>query len=65
MSTYEESVESNITEPNQLEEALQKWESPFRDLLDDIYWPGYSKQLIEDDPEKYQREYFYFMQLYD
>lgn len=65
MSTYDELVESNIAEPNQLEEALQKWELPFRDLLDEIYWQGYSKKLIENDPEEYQREYWYFIKMYD
>ena len=46
-------------------EVLQKWEQPFRDLMDEIYWPGYTQQLISDYPEAYAREYYYFMKLYD
>jgi len=46
-------------------ENLRKWEEPFQDLLDEIYYPGYSTQLMEEDPENYQREYFYFITLYD
>ena len=54
-----------ITESSTQMEVLQKWEQPFRDLMDEIYWPGYTQQLISDDPEAYNREYFYFMQLYN
>lgn len=42
-----------------------KWQEPFNDLLDEIYFPGFAKQLVEERPEEYAREYFYFMQLYD
>ena len=53
------------TEPDQLLELLMKWEIPFRDLLDQIYWPGYSQQLLEENLEAYQLEYYYFISLYD
>ena len=53
------------TEPDQLLELSQKWEIPFRDLLDQIYWPGYADQLIEENPDAYHTEYFYFISLYD
>lgn len=55
---------NEITIPTEVE-PTQKWEQPFKDLLDEIFWSGYSEQLIKDDPRSYQREYFYFMQLYD
>ena len=42
-----------------------RWESAYRDLMDDIYFPGYAKQLIEEDPSHYQREYEAFIELYD
>ena len=60
MYTEEQIVNSTVSM-----EVLQKWEGAFRDLQDQIWWPGFSEQLIADDPERYQREYFYFMALYD
>ena len=42
-----------------------KWEEAFREFMDQIYWEGYSQQLVKDDPEAYQREYYYFLALYD
>lgn len=53
------------TEPDQLLELSMKWEVPFRELLDQIYWSGYAEQLIEENPDAYQSEYFYFISLYD
>ncbi|MFK5857225.1 MAG: hypothetical protein QM503_13930 [Bacteroidota bacterium] len=41
------------------------WQQPFNDLLDEIYYPGYADKLMDEDPESYSREYWYFMQLYD
>lgn len=46
-------------------ELLQKWELPFRDLLDEIYYPGYAEMIIVEDPAYYQSEYEAFMRLYD
>ena len=53
--------------PNPLSkvEPEQKWVEPFADLLDEIYFPGYAKSLAEENPEAYNREYWYFMALYD
>jgi|FLOH01.1.fsa_nt_gi hypothetical protein len=45
-------------------EVLQKWEEPFRDLLNQIWWPGYATDLMQNNPDEYAREYFYFMALY-
>jgi len=53
------------TEPDQLLELSQKWEIPFRQLLDEIYYEGYSEQLAREDIESYNREYYYFIELYD
>ncbi len=50
-------------EPNQHLELSQKWEVPFRELLDQIYWSGYSQQLFDEYPKAYQKEYFYFIAL--
>lgn len=44
---------------------LQKWEEAFRDLLDEIFFPGYSQRLFEEKPEAYQREYYYFIRIFD
>ena len=44
---------------------LQKWEGAFRKLLDEIFYPGYWRKLLEEDPEAYQREYWYFVVLFD
>jgi len=46
-------------------EVLQKWELPFRDLLDEIWWPGYADELLRDNPDEYAREYWYFIRIYD
>ena len=43
----------------------QKWEIPFQELLDEIYWSGYSEALLETNPEAYAREYWYFIRLYE
>lgn len=54
-----------LAEPDPQMQLSLKWESAFRDLQDQIFWPGYSLQLLEENPEDYQREYFYFISLYD
>ncbi len=46
-------------------EPDQKWEQPFRELLSEIYWPGYAENLARENPTAYQREYYYFISLYD
>ena len=46
-------------------ESLMKWEEAFQELLDQIYWKGYSQQLVRENPEAYKREYFYFRAIYD
>ncbi len=51
--------------PEESIEPSQKWEQPFRQLMDEIYYPGYASTLAEENPEAYNREYFYFMELYD
>ena len=56
---------NNDVKPDQLLELSLKWEAPFRDLLNQIYWAGYAEQLLEKDPEGYNREYFYFIRTYD
>ena len=55
---------NNIDEITKLQ-TTQKWEEPFRQLLYEIYFPGYAKSLAEENPEAYNIEYFYFMALYD
>jgi len=42
-----------------------KWELPFRQLLNEIYWDNYAEDLMENDPEAYAREYWYFIRIYD
>jgi len=46
-------------------DVLQKWEEPFRELLDEIFYPGYTDYLLNNKPDDYAKEYFYFMALYD
>ncbi len=46
-------------------EPTQKWEQPFKELLDEIYWPGYAENLVMENPETYKSEYSNFIQLYD
>ena len=45
-------------------ESSQKWEQPFQELLDEIYWPGYAQDLCVKNSKEYSREFFYFRQLY-
>ena len=47
-----------------LNEPTQKWEEPFRDMLDEIYWPGYAENLAKENPKAYNIEYYNFMALY-
>ncbi len=53
------------TDSNIAADTHQKWEQPFRDLLDEIWWPGYADDLLQNNPQEYSREYWYFIQLYD
>lgn len=46
-------------------ECSMKWEPAFRELMDQIYWPSYSKKLLEEEPETYYNEYNSFLSLYD
>jgi hypothetical protein len=36
----------------------------FEELLDQLYWSGFSAQLKQDDPDRYQWEYLEFCELY-
>ncbi len=65
MNPYQSTPNPIDANEQQQAELLQKWELPFRDLLDEIYYPGYAEQIIQDDPEAYQSEYEAFMRLYD
>ena len=56
---------SNYPDTTAIYEATGKWEEAFRDLLDEIYWKGYSEMLVAENPVAYQREYSYFMAMYD
>ena len=47
-----------------LAESTQKWEEPFRNLLDEIYFPGYAEDLAKEHPEEFSRQYFYFLAQY-
>ena len=42
----------------------QKWIEPFMDLLNDIWWPKYAENLAKEDPEEFNRQYFYFLAQY-
>ncbi|MFK5895015.1 MAG: hypothetical protein QM504_17495 [Pseudomonadota bacterium] len=41
-----------------------KWQEPFNDLLDTIYFSGFAQQLMDESPKEYNREYWYFLQIY-
>ena len=60
MKEYQQKIK-----PDKKLQLSMRWESAYRDLMDDIYFPGYAKQLIEEDPSHYQREYEAFIELYD
>ena len=47
------------------EDQQQKWEKPFQELLDEIYWTGYTDQMLEDRPQHYQDEFKSFISMYD
>ena len=52
-------------QPDKTLQLSMKWEASYRDLLDEIYYPGYSMQLVKEDPILYQKEYEPFIALYD
>ena len=56
---------NNDVKPDQLLELSMKWDIPFRELLDQIYWSGYAEWLLKENLEGYQTEYYYFIALYD
>ena len=60
MKDYQEKVK-----PDRALEVSMKWERSFRDLMDEIYFPGYSEQLLNERPEDYKSEYYAFIRLYD
>lgn len=37
----------------------------FMELTDQLFWAGYAKQLAEENPEQFQREYEEFFSNYD
>ena len=45
-------------------QTVQKWLEPFCSLLDEIYWPGYAETLAKENPEEFNRQYFYFLAQY-
>lgn len=47
------------------EETNESLREVFDDMLTDIYFEGYAKQLMEESPEEYKREFTYFQKLYD
>lgn len=51
--------------PDKELELSMKWKGAFENLLDEIYFTGYSQQLLEESPEEYNREYWYFLATYD
>lgn len=53
-----------ITEEINTLQTAQKWLQPFRDLLDEIYFPDYAEYLAEENPEEFNRQYFYFLAQY-
>jgi hypothetical protein len=58
MEFLEQSIQEMQTYP-------RKWEDAFCDLMDEIYFKGYSAQLLQEKPDAYELEYFYFITLYD
>jgi hypothetical protein len=65
MNPYQSKPNAIHANEQQQSDQLQKWELPFRDLLNQIWWPGYAEQIIQEDPEAYRSEYEAFIRLYD
>jgi hypothetical protein len=65
MNPYQSKPNAIHANEQQQSDQLQKWELPFRDLLDEIYYPGYAAMIIVEDPEEYHRQYWYFIKMYD
>jgi|AntAceMinimDraft_14_1070370.scaffolds.fasta_scaffold186093_1 hypothetical protein len=53
-----------IPENDIQEESNESLKEVFDDMLTDIYFEGYAKQLAEENPEYYALEYYYFKLLY-
>ena len=60
MKEYQQKVK-----PDKILQQSMKWEEAYKQLLDEIYYPGFAQQLIKEDPAHYQREYKAFIDLYD
>jgi hypothetical protein len=65
MNPYQSNPNAIHANEQQQSDQLQKWELPFRDLLDEIYYLGYAAMIIVEYPEEYHRQYWYFIQMYD
>lgn len=57
-------TDNPLNDENQVD-TTQKWDEPFRELLDDIFYPGYADNLAEENPVAYNTEYYYFLAVYD
>jgi len=44
--------------------TAHKWLEPFHQLLDEIYYAGYAEKLADENPEAFNLEYWYFLELY-
>lgn len=53
-----------IPEDDIQDETNESLREVFDDMLTDIYFEGYAKQLAEENPEYYAKELYYFLQLY-
>ena len=47
------------------EESNESLREVFDDMLTDIYYEGYAKQLADENPEYYTSEFYYFRLLYN
>ena len=56
-------VDNPLNDENQVD-TTQKWDEPFADLLNEIYYLGYAKNLAKESPEEYSREFWYFVEIY-
>lgn len=46
-------------------ESNQRWREPFCELLDQIYFEGYSKKLAKENPFAFKLEFSSFLRIYD
>ena len=50
--------------PDHYLELRMKWKEPFDELMGEIFFPGYSQMLAEENPKEWEAQFMNFVELY-